>query len=208
MITVTGFVRHRNAESAGESSLRHFELQTTVYDPSNPSKSTDFSIFCFFPNGKRWKNTLVPNVGSCISITAKVMGRVAKKNCLAVGMLDMSYLSLPSTASPKSTQSTQSAQSTPTKRANRWSQRVDSTTPKKIRTSMSEEDPITPSSPSNSAPQAHKPELNLHSPATIPGDASPNIQSPITEIDLTEVQPLSLDGRPQRNRRPTAKMMD
>jgi hypothetical protein len=98
IITVIGFVGNRNTGQADESNLRHFELQTSVYDPSNDNpynpKSAEFSIVCFFPDGKRWKNTPVPNTGSCISITAKVVGRVAKKNYLAVCMLDMSYLPL------------------------------------------------------------------------------------------------------------------
>jgi hypothetical protein len=209
MVTVVGFVQQQNPESEGQSSLRHFELRTSVYDPSNlPSKSTEFSVVCFFPNDRRWANTPVPNIGSCVSVTTKVMGHVVKKPCLALRILDISYLSLPSTSSPikTSTQSSPSGLSTPTKRPNRWNQRVDSTTPKKIRSSASDEDPITPSGPSNSAPQAV--EISLHSPATISGDFSPNIQSQETEVDLTEVQPLSLDGRPQRNRRPTAKVMD
>lgn len=206
MVTVIGFVSYRNAEPADESSLRHFELRTSVYDPSNP-KSAEFSIFCFFPHGRRWEKTLVPNDGSCISITAKVMGRVTKKSCLAVRMLDMSYLSLPSTSSPTSTQST------PTKRANRWGRRVDSTTPqKKIRTSIPEEDPITPS---NSALQALEPELEQHSSATISGDASASHHSPVLTLVGRNVSPTDSitaqldcdDGRPQRNRRPTAKMM-
>jgi len=205
MVTVIGSVGYRNDKLADESSIRHFELQTSVYDPFNP-KSAEFSIFCFFSNGRRWEKTPVPNAGSCISITAKVVGRVTTKNCLAVRILDMSYLSLPSTSSPTSTQPT------PAKRANRWSRRVDSTTPsKKIRTSIPEEDPITPS---NSAPRTFEPELEQHSSATISGDASSNHQSPVltlvehnrSPVDSIAAQPLCLDERPQRIRRPTTKM--
>jgi hypothetical protein len=219
MVTVIGYVGYRNDKPADESSLRHFELQTSVYDPSNddPSnpKSTEFSIFCFFPHGNRWKNTPVPNAGSCVSITAKVVGRVTKKNCLAVRMLDMSYLSSLSTSSPTSTQST------PSKRANRWSQRVDSTTPsKKIRTSIPEEDPVTPS---NLAPQALEPEPKQHSSATISGDASSNDQSQVltlverdespverdeSPVDSITAQPLSNNGRPKRITKPSSRLQN
>lgn len=206
MITVIGFVGHRNAEPVDESSLRHFELQTSVYDPSHP-KPAEFSIFCFFPHGRRWEKTPIPNTGSCISITAKVMGHVTTKNRLAVRLLDMSFLQFAPTSLPTSTQST------PTKRANRWNRRVDSTTPsKKIRKSIPEEDPITPST---SAPRTFEPELEQHSSATISRDADSNHQSPVltpiegdgSPIDSTTVEPLWHDERPQRNRRPTAKML-
>jgi len=215
MVTVIGFVGYRNDKPANESGLRHFELQTTVYDPDNddPSnpKSTGFSIFCFFPHGNRWKNTAVPNAGSCVSITAKVMGRVTKKNCLAVRMLDLGYLSLPSTSSATLNQST------PTKRANHWSQRADSATPsKKIRNSVPEEDPITPST---SAPQALQPELKRHLSATISGDTSSNDQSLVerdespverdeSPADSTTAQPLSSNGRPKRTTKPSSRLQN
>jgi|SRR5579871_2459054 len=211
MVTIIGFVKERKTESANESSLRHFEVRTSVYDPWNPpSNSTEFSVVCFVPNTKRWEKTPIPSIGACVSLTAKVVGYVVKKHCLALCLLDISYISSPSKSSPikMSAQSSTSDPSTPTrgtKRPNRWSQRVDSTTPKKIRSSAPDEGSITPSGPSNSSLQAV--ESTLHSPVTIPGDSSPHTQSSAAHIDLTEARSLS-DERPQRNRRPTAKMMD
>jgi|SRR5579871_2342387 len=212
MVTIMGFVKQRKTESSGKFSLRHFELQTSVYDPSNPpSNSTEFSVICFFPNTKRWEKFPVPNIGSCVNVTTKVVGYVVKKHCLALCLLDIAYISLSSISSPvkMSSQSSASDPPTPTKgtkRPNRWSQRVGSTTPKKIRSSAPDADPITPSGSSNSTLQVA--ESSFHSPAVIPGDSSPNTESPAAQIDLTEARPLSLDERPQRNRRPTAKMMD
>ncbi len=212
MVTVVGLVGSRNDKPVNESSLRHFELQTSVYDPSNddPSdpNSTKFSIFCFFPHGNRWKNTPMPNAGSCVGITAKVMGRVAKENRLAVRMLDMSYLLLPSTSQATSTQST------PSKRADRWSQRVDSTTPsKKIRTSIPDEDPITPS---NSAPQALEPELEQHSSVTISGNAGSDPHSPVltpigrdvSPVDSITAQPVLNNERPKRITKPSSRLQN
>jgi hypothetical protein len=202
MVTVIGSVGHRNTEPVNQFSIRHFELQTSVYDPSHP-QPPEFSIYCFFPHGKRWENTPIPNTGSYVSITAKVVGHVTVKNCLAVRLLDMSFIQFAPTSLPTPTQST------PTKRANRWNRRVDSTTPsKKIRQSTPEEDPITPSA---STLQTLEPKLEQRLSATTPGDASSNHQSPAltpieddgSSVDLTTAGPV---GRPQRNRRPTTKM--
>lgn len=94
-----------------------------------PHHST--SLICYFSSGKRWEKAKVPNTGSYVSVTTKVVGRTTKENHLAVRILDMSYIpksfSTP-VSSPASTQSISSKQS------NRWSGCVESVTPsKKIR---------------------------------------------------------------------------
>lgn len=99
-----------------------------------PHHST--SLICYFSSGKRWEKVKVPNTGSYVSVTAKVVSRTAKENRLALRILDMSYIpksfSTP-VSSPASTQSTSS------KQPNHWSGRVESVTPsKKIRYSAPE----------------------------------------------------------------------
>jgi hypothetical protein len=107
--------------------LRHFELQTSVYDTSK-SAPIQFSVVCFFENGRRWQKVKIPSSGSYIGVTAKIVGRTTETNCLALRVLDLAYL-------PRSTDTTTSAPNltpTPTsKRSNRWVGRVDSSTPTK-----------------------------------------------------------------------------
>lgn len=141
LVTVIGFVGPKKVASA---SLRHFQLQTSVYEPST-SKGVEFSIFCFLASGRRWENFVMPNAGSCVSITAKVVGRVETENCLAVRMLDMSYIPTSSYAQANVVSPAQPV--TPSGRANRWANRVKSATPSKTtHTSASEDDNVTRSS--------------------------------------------------------------
>jgi len=139
LVTLIGFVGSQKVESA---SLRHFQLKTSVYDPST-AKATEFSVFCFLADGRRWPNFVIPNAGSCVSITAKVVGRVVvdKENCLAVRMLDTAYIPAPRYA--QANQPSQVQPSTPSPRANRWANRVTSVTPsgsKRTHTSAAEDD--------------------------------------------------------------------
>lgn len=220
MITVMGFVGCRNAEPADAFSLRHFELQTSVYDPFNP-KSAEFSIFCFFSHGKRWENVAVPSTGSCVSVAAKLVGRVTTENCLAVRILDMSYVPL-SSFSPATLPSP--AQSTPSKGANRWANRVASVTPsKKMRLSVSEDDTVIRSTEQstfniNSTPQISESELGQQLTATMGQEAkdasSEHHSRSLTPVDsvsdslsarLITVKP---DGRPQRNRHMSKKLQE
>jgi hypothetical protein len=114
-----------------ESVLRHWELQTAVYDaPNRPP--IQFSVACFFESGRRWEKTKTPSSGSYISVTAKIVGRMVKTNHLALRVLDFSFLPKPSSTAPK-----QMSTSTPaSKRSDRWDRRTDSSSPfKKMRTS-------------------------------------------------------------------------
>jgi hypothetical protein len=140
MVTIIGSVGTR---SDGEPELRHFELQTSVYDTTKAAP-VQFSVVCFFQNNRRWENVKVPVSGSFVSVTGKVVGRTTGTNCLALRVLDLAFLSKTSaTATTPASAST----STPTlKRSNRWGGRVDSS--KKMRRSEPsvddlEEEPIT-----------------------------------------------------------------
>lgn len=136
MLTVMGRVGYRNAEPIEQRGLRHFELQTSVYDPPKTAPF-DFSVMCYFNSGKRWENFKVPNTGSYVSVTAKVVGRSTKENRLAVRVLDISYLPgfFSTAVSPPPSNSPTSS-----KRKDRWDGRVESTPTKKIRHSAPEAD--------------------------------------------------------------------
>jgi hypothetical protein len=192
MLTIIGSVGYRNSEPVGHFELRHFELQTSVYD-SSKTTPLDFSVICYFSSGKRWEKVKVPNTGSCVSVTAKVVGRTTKDNRLAVRVLDMSYIPQ-SFSTPVS--SPAPTQSTSLKRSNRWGGRVESVTPsKKIR---------------YSAPEMQSP----RTPPTIETDLDQQLSSTITphlnNVTSTDHPPASTPidgesdggGRPQRNRRP------
>jgi hypothetical protein len=58
LLTIIGTVGYRNAEPVEQFELRHFELQTSVYDPSKTAP-LDFSLICYFSSGKRWEAVVV-----------------------------------------------------------------------------------------------------------------------------------------------------
>lgn len=91
MVTLIGSVGTRSGDSLDQFELRHFELQTSVYDTSK-AKPIQFSVVCYFESGMRWQKVKVPSSGSYISVTAKVVGRTADTNLLAVRVLDLAYL--------------------------------------------------------------------------------------------------------------------
>jgi hypothetical protein len=138
MITVIGFVGHGNDETTEQFQCRYFELHTSVYD-SPKTGHTDFTLNCYFTNGRRWAKVRLPPSGSFVAVTAKIAGRTASDNRLAVRVLDMSYL-------PKSTST---STSTPTltpgsskKQVDRWSRNAESSTPsKRIRRSSPKNSP-------------------------------------------------------------------
>jgi hypothetical protein len=129
MVTIIGSVGTRSGdELLDQFKLRHFELQTSVY---NISKATPVqsSVVCFFESGKPWQKVRTPSSGSYISVTAKIVGRMAETNNLALRVLDLAYL-------PRSSFTTAipgSALTPTSKRSNRWDGRVDSSTPSKMR---------------------------------------------------------------------------
>jgi hypothetical protein len=142
MVTIIGSVGSRiYSESLAESGMRHFELQTTVYDTSKAAP-LQFSVICIFDSGKRWGKTKIPSSGSFVSVTAKVVGHTRDTKCLALRVLDLAYLPRPSL-----TAATQDSTFTPTVKrsaANRWGRRVDSSTPsKKVRNQEPDGGPAT-----------------------------------------------------------------
>jgi hypothetical protein len=75
MVTVTSSVGTRSGdELLDQFELRHFELQTSVYDTSKAAP-VQFFVFCFFESGRRWQKVKIPSLGSYISVTAKIVGR-------------------------------------------------------------------------------------------------------------------------------------
>jgi hypothetical protein len=211
MLTVMGCVGYRNAEPIERSGLRHFELQTSVYDPSKTAPF-NFSVMCYFSSGKRWENFKVPNTGLYVSVTAKVVGRSTKENRLAVRVLDISYTPRPFDTSVSPLASTPSTSSkresrwggrvestTPSKRKSRWGGRVESTTPsKKTRYSAPEAD-LTVSSEVQSprTPPGQLSTISQHPPASSPIDGDLSSTSTITS------QIFDGGRRPQRNSRPS-----
>jgi hypothetical protein len=74
-VTIIGSVGNRSSdERLDQFELRHFELQTLVYD-SSKAAPLQFSV-CFFERGKRWQNVKIPPSGSYISVTAKIVAKV------------------------------------------------------------------------------------------------------------------------------------
>jgi hypothetical protein len=129
MVTIIGSVGTRGGDEHDESELRHFELQSSVYDPSKAAPER-FSVVCFFASGRRWQNVRVPSSGSFVSVTAKIAGRTTKSNCLALRVLDLTYLPRSGIATTPNSTSTPA-----TRRSNRWGNRADSSTPsKRLRT--------------------------------------------------------------------------
>jgi hypothetical protein len=132
MITIIGSVGTRSSDEAlDQFELRHFELQTSVYDTLKAAP-VEFSVVCFFESGKRWRKVKMPSPGCYISVTATIVGCTTETNCLAVRVLYLAYLPRPSssTASPPKSMSTP----TPTpKRSNSRDGRVDSSTRLKLR---------------------------------------------------------------------------
>jgi len=138
MVTIIGSVGTRTDRPVDGFELRHFEFQTSVYDPSNAA-SIQFSVVCFFESGRRWQK-VQSSSGFYVSVTAKIVGRTTETNYLALRVLDLAYLSR---SSP--TTGTQISTSTPaSKRSNRWDGRIDSSSPsKKCVHQASEQDPPT-----------------------------------------------------------------
>lgn len=215
MVTLTGLVGYGDASPTGESGLRNFELKTSVYDGAS-RKTVEFSVYCFFSDGNRFQKTPTPAFDSFVNLTGKVAGRVIKKNCLAVRILDISYLQSIQKSPSGSTEST------PTKRAKQWShwnRGADSTTPsKKIRYSIIDEDTPTTPTPSGPSSQIHEPESEQQISAAISdsGDVGSSHRSPVLTsverdgsppIDSPSAQLFNREERPLRNRRSITKKL-
>lgn len=68
-----------------------------MYDVSSPSP-TQFSVTCFFESSKRWERVRSPPPGTFLTATAKIAGRTADTDHLAVQVLDLTYLPRPASA--------------------------------------------------------------------------------------------------------------
>jgi len=125
MVTIIGSVRTPAEVLLDLTDLRHFTLETSVYDASKAAP-VQFEVTCFLENTKRWQKVKTPPSGSFLSITAKVVGRITQTSHLAVRVLDLTYLPRPGSATGAATPAT-----TPSKRPGRWDGRAVSTTPSK-----------------------------------------------------------------------------
>lgn len=113
MVAIIGSVRTPAETLLDPTDLRHFTLETSVYDASKAA-SVQFEVACFLENTKRWQKVKTPPSGSFLSITAKVVGRTIQTSHLAVRLLDLTYLPRPGSATAAATPAT-----TPSKRPNR-----------------------------------------------------------------------------------------
>jgi hypothetical protein len=189
MVTVIGSVTSRSDNSPESAEPRHFTLESSVYDASKTAP-TQFSVDCFFENTKRWLNVKTPTAGTFLSITAKVAGRSATTNHLALRLLDMTYLPRPASAGDVPTPATTPA----SKRSGRWEGRAAPSTPsKKPRLSVPEVPNLTRTPPA--------PACAEQAPS---GPASP---STVT-LEGASLSSLDADSRPHRNRHPPKKYVD
>jgi hypothetical protein len=136
----------------------------------------------------------VPNTGSYVSVTAKVVGRSTKENRLAVRVLDVSYIPRSFGAPVSSPASPPSASS-----KRRWGGRAEPTTPsKKTRYSAPKVDlTVSFEVPSLRTSPAQLSTISQHPPASTPIDGDLSSTSTITSQ-------ISDGGRrPQRNSRPS-----
>lgn len=126
MVTIIGSVRSRNDNSPDPCELRHFIVETSVYDASKAAP-VQFSVACFLENTKRWHKVKTPPRETFLSVTAKVAGRTTDTNHLALRVLDLAYLPRPSSAAATLTP----ALTPPSKRSAHWDNRAPSSTPSK-----------------------------------------------------------------------------
>jgi hypothetical protein len=129
MVTVIGSVLAIDNEAPGYDT-RSFVISTSAYDGPTTGP-IQFSVTCFLENTKRWLKVKTPQPGALLSVTAKVAGRTARTNQLALRVLDITYLPRPASAPVTSTPEAIS----PSKRSCRWEGRAGPFIPsKKLRT--------------------------------------------------------------------------
>lgn len=193
MVTIIGYVRSPNNNSADLSDPRQFTLETSIYDASKAAP-IQFSVACFLENTKRWQRVKIPPTETLLSVTAKVAGRTTDTNLLALRVLDLTYL-------PRSTSATTiptSATTPPSKRSARWDDRASSSTPSKKMRPLEPIDETISSSDSNATSST---------PPTIAECASPPTT---TDVDdpLISAQDTEDASRPHRNRHPPKKYLE
>jgi hypothetical protein len=126
MVTVIDSVRSRNDDSPGVSETRQFTIDTSVCDASKAAP-VHFSVACFLEDTKRWQRVKLPPPGALLSVTAKLAGRTADTNYLALRVLDLTYLLRPASAAAAPTPT----DTPPSKRSGRWDGRAAPSTPSK-----------------------------------------------------------------------------
>lgn len=126
MVTMVGYVTSPSDSPRDESAPRRFILETSVYNTARAAP-VSFSTACFLDHSKRWQRVKTPPGGTLLSVTAKIAGRTADTNHLALRVLDFTYLPRPASAvvAPSSTATS------PSQRSLRWHGRVAPSTPSK-----------------------------------------------------------------------------
>jgi hypothetical protein len=201
MVTVIGSVLSPNDNSLDPSELRHFTIETSVYDTSKAAP-VQFSVVCFLENINRWKKVKTPPLGAFLSVSAKVAGRTADTNHLALRILDLAYLPRPASAVVAPTPTA----TPPSKRSSRWEGRTAPSTPSKRprvlepinKAANPSEIDITPLEPKRGEYNLYI-EHNTNSPSARP---SPSIIAGAEESLFTSVPSPTSDSatRPHRNR--------
>ncbi|KAK3312958.1 hypothetical protein B0H66DRAFT_631865 [Apodospora peruviana] len=125
MVSVIGSVSSCDANSTDTSEPRSFVIETSVYDTSKHAQ-VQYSMACFLENTKRWEKVKTPQLGSLLSVTAKVAGRTTDANHLALRVLDLAYLPISNSAASVSSPAT-----TPSSKRSRWDRLAPSSTPTK-----------------------------------------------------------------------------
>ena len=92
MVTIIDFVDHVSNESAEENLCCCFEVHTSVYE-SLRIRQVNFMIDCYFVSSKQWVKFSTPAHETLVAVTEKIAGWIESENCLAVCILNMSYMS-------------------------------------------------------------------------------------------------------------------
>jgi hypothetical protein len=101
------------------SELRYFTVETSVYEASKAAP-VQFSVVCFLENTNRWKKIKILLSGAFLSVSAKVAGRTADTNHLALRILDLVYLPRPASIVAAQTPTA----TPPSKRSSCWEGRT------------------------------------------------------------------------------------
>jgi hypothetical protein len=104
----------------------HYDLQTTVYDPSNRIAVT-FVVSIYFRNGKRWANFPTLAMQSRVFIAGRIFGITTDVTQLAILVDDVYFI--PNVSSIVTTPSTPASSTGKRKQADRWSSRATPSTP-------------------------------------------------------------------------------
>ncbi|KAL8366666.1 hypothetical protein RB595_010503 [Gaeumannomyces hyphopodioides] len=168
MVTVIGSVRASDDGSPEPSGPRHFTVETSVYNASKAAP-VQFAVTCFLENTKRWQKVKIPQSGAFLSVTAKVAGRTAGTNHLALRVLNLTYLPKPaSTAAAPTLIATP-----PSKRSSRWEGRAGPSTPsKRPRVSEPANEPANPTDRNTTPPEMARTRHDLPHTKNSPDSAS------------------------------------